>query len=347
MPSLVRAYFLGCIARSNGIKSIFFVVSWECKQLAAIAKCKLPIVRSDNKNDHISYVILRWASNNNTIFASYCEGAMTEICICCIMREQACVVLQGSEQRQKSTIARMGGTLQGYGMAHHATIKYYILSSTRGDDNEHILNVVLQEKQQQFHFWCCKKRSYCKGASDVMTPSHDARTQQSSIINAVGCKDDSNKHHWLQGWWQPAYLFTLYCKKWQQKMVDCKEGTRNRAKQQPTIPLCQIAGASNDRGTTTLVMQWWRPTSCCKRLQWWWRGLIATSRQDCTSNKQPFFINVDQPHQWSQRHEVPAIRLTAMPQHNVIDVTIILYCHIARSNDNNRQMWGKNVTTPM
>jgi hypothetical protein len=39
--------------------------------------------------------------------------------------------------------------LQGYGTAHHATIKYNMLSSTRGNNSEHILNIVLQEKQQQ------------------------------------------------------------------------------------------------------------------------------------------------------------------------------------------------------
>ncbi len=58
------------------------------------------------------------------------------------------------------------------------------------------------------------------------------------------------------------------------------------------------------------------------------------------------FINVDQ-HPRLQRCEAPAISLTAPPQHNLDNMTIIIYCHITRSDDNNRQMLGKNVTTPM
>ncbi len=37
----------------------------------------------------------------------------------------------------------------------------------------------------------------------------------------------------------------------------------------------------------------------------------------------------------------------AMPQHNVDDATSILYCHIARSSNNNRRMWGKKGKTPI
>jgi hypothetical protein len=58
-------------------------------------------------------------------------------------------------------------------------------------------------------------------------------------------------------------------------------------------------------------------------------------------------IDVDQPHQQLQRREAPAIRLTAIPQYNVNNATIIPYCHIVRCNDNTRQMQGKNVMTPM
>jgi hypothetical protein len=58
------------------------------------------------------------------------------------------------------------------------------------------------------------------------------------------------------------------------------------------------------------------------------------------------FVDVNQLHQRSQRREAPAIRLTTTPQHNVNNATIILYHHIARSDNNNRQMQGKNVMTP-
>jgi hypothetical protein len=70
---------------------------------------------------------------------------------------------------------------------------------------------------------------------------------------------------------------------------------------------------------------------------------VDCNKQARLHQQQPtLLIDVDQPHQQLQRHEAPTIRLTAMPQHNVDDATIILYCHIARSNINNRQMQGMN-----
>ncbi len=67
----------------------------------------------------------------------------------------------------------------------------------------------------------------------MTTPSsQDVRMQQSNIIYSVGCKDNSNKHCRLQGWWQHAYLMS-HCKECQQQMmVDCNKGAH--AKQEPT-----------------------------------------------------------------------------------------------------------------
>ncbi len=52
-------------------------------------------------------------------------------------------------------------------------------------------------------------------------------------------------------------------------------------------------------------------------------------------------IDVDQPHWQLQRRKAPAITLIATTRRNVDDATIIS-CHIARSDDNTRQMQGKN-----
>ncbi len=41
--------------------------------------------------------------------------------------------------------------------------------------------VVLQGKQRQLYFWCCKKRLYCKHARTISQPSKDTRTQQSNF----------------------------------------------------------------------------------------------------------------------------------------------------------------------
>ena len=71
-------------------------------------------------------------------------------------------------------------------------------------------------------------------------------------------------------------------------MVDCNKGTRDCATQQPTKYLCPIKEASNNRGTTTLSMQWSCPTSSRKRLQRRQWQLIVTSTWDCASDEQPF-----------------------------------------------------------
>jgi hypothetical protein len=59
MPLLASAYFLCCIARSNNIDSIFFVVLQGCEQLGAIAICKLLIARSNNHDECTFHVILQ------------------------------------------------------------------------------------------------------------------------------------------------------------------------------------------------------------------------------------------------------------------------------------------------
>ncbi len=183
-------------------------------------------------------------------------------------------------------------------------------------------------------------------ATTISQPPQDTRMQQSNIIYAVGCKDDSNKHYRLQGWRQPAYLSMSYCKeRRQQTMVDCNKG--GRAKQQPT-KLCvalqeQARTPRNIKIVDTMMM----PYIMSQEAMLMATTINCNKRVRSCLWQPPFFINVDQPHQRLQRREAPAIRLTATPRHNIDDAKIILYFHIARSNDNNKQMWGKNMTTPM
>ena len=106
-----------------------------------------------------------------------------------------------------------------------------------------------------------------------------------------------------------------------------------------------IKEVSDNHGTTTSSTRLSCPTSSCKRLQRWQRQLIATRAQNCatTANSPLMWINrIDDckgaKHQWFDW----SWRL----DNNVDDATIISYCHIVRSDDNNRQMQGKIKQTP-
>ena len=62
------------------------------------------------------------------------------------------------------------------------------------------------------------------------------------------------------------------------------------------------------------------------------------------NSKQP--IDVDEPHQQLQRRKMPAMRLIMTPRQQRQQRNHHSYCHIMRSNDNNRQMRGKIEQTP-
>ncbi len=109
--------------------------------------------------------------------------------------------------------------------------------------------------------------------------------------------------------------------------------------------LCRIKDTSNDRGTTTLSTWYSCPMSSRKRLQQWQRQLIATRVQNRTTTAiSPLMCTTQindlkgarrQRCNWSWRLDK-----------NVDNVTIISYCHIVMSDDNNRWMRGKIKQTP-
>ncbi len=106
------------------------------------------------------------------------------------------------------------------------------------------------KEMQQSNFYCCWLQEatsmgisllYCKGsdendffdvarsgciasvhATTISQPLKDTRMQQSNNTYAVGCKDDSNKQCWLQGWRQWAHL-SYRRKQWQWWLIAAKE----------------------------------------------------------------------------------------------------------------------------
>ena len=54
---------------------------------------------------------------------------------------------------------------------------------------------IIAKTRQHNIFWCCGKQSYCRGATTLIQPSQDVRTQQSNF-SCCPSKDDSNKRCW-------------------------------------------------------------------------------------------------------------------------------------------------------
>jgi hypothetical protein len=130
-PLLARAYFLCCIARSNNMESIFFVILQGHKQLATIAICKLSIIRSNDKDERVFYFVSNARAMRTTIFTLYCKGASNDY-----------VVSQGSkpvyivlQRRTKPTFNHRKDardSCEGMAMmAHHTTINFFICCESK------------------------------------------------------------------------------------------------------------------------------------------------------------------------------------------------------------------------
>ncbi len=203
----MRAYFLCCIAKSNDIKH-FFVILQGREQLAI------------------------------AIWELWLQEAMTttSIFLCHVtMSKQWQLHFLHHIVREWTTIQQYLEHCETRGVAKvwwppNSPILYMLLI-TRSNNHEQIFMCIAKEVTTII-FWCHKKWSYCKGASNAMTisqPLWDARTQQSIIMYAVSCKDGSNKHcQPLLGlkqshrhrWWgirsrvQLAVVITDLIKKW-------------------------------------------------------------------------------------------------------------------------------------
>ena len=105
--------------------------------------------------------------------------------------------------------------------------------------------------------------------------------------------------------------------------------------------------ASDYHGTTESSTQWSHSTSFCKRLQCRQQQIDCNKHMRLHKQQPNFFINVDQPHWWLQGATCQQEDWSQGHNVNVGNATIISYCHIARSNDNNRWMQGKFEQTPM
>ncbi len=141
----------------------------------------------------------------------------------------------------------------------------------RSDDEKYILHVVSQEEMatsvflrhipngndvvacesmsiiaktwRHNIFWCCGKHSYCRGATTMIPPLRDVRTQQ-SFFSCCPSKDDSNKRCWS---WDNGN---------ERALVRCiarsddnegwlRRGMQDRATQQPTKKSSHCKYASN------------------------------------------------------------------------------------------------------
>ncbi len=127
-------------------------------------------------------------ATRTTFFTSYCKGASDD---------RNLHTSWGSKHtsgRQKSTIARTWRTVarvwQWWPTTQQSNFPHAVNQNddgkqariARSDSNEHIFNVVLWEKQQQFYFCCCKRQSYCAELEmTISQPSWDVRTQQSNL----------------------------------------------------------------------------------------------------------------------------------------------------------------------
>ncbi len=203
----------------------------------------------------------------------------------------------------------------------------------RSNDDEHIFNVVLQEKWRQLYFCCCKRQSYCKELAMTMSqPLWDARMQQSNSSYAVVCMDNGNERTLVchiarsndnNGWLQLGNARSRHATTNQIFMLNW--GSKQQSWNNYIVNALIMSYVESQEATMTAMTV---NHDEHVRLRKWQTTL---------------FIDVDQPHRQSQRCEAPAIKLTATPWHNVNNTTIILYCHIPRSNDNTRQMQVKNV----
>ena len=129
------------IARIDNIESIFFVVSRGREQLAAIAICELSIARSGDKTSVFFMSYRDERATTTTFFTSYCLGANDD------------TTIQASRGRE--------GQLRGYGAAHHATIKHYILSIARSDDDDEHIHMSYRERSDDDYILDVAKWSYC------------------------------------------------------------------------------------------------------------------------------------------------------------------------------------------
>ena len=106
-----------------------------------------------------------------------------------------------------------------------------------------------------------------------------------------------------------------------------------------------IKEASNDHGTTTSLTRYSCSTSSPKRLRPWQQQLIATRTQNSATT-------ANSPLMWTNHiNNCKGARCQQCDwswclNDNVNNATIISYCHIVRSYDNNRQMQGKIKQTP-
>ena len=144
----------------------------------------------------------------------------------------------------------------------------FIVIRERSDDEKYILHIILQEAaatsiflrhipngndviacasmsiiaktRRHNMFWCFGKQLYCRGATTVIRPSRDGRTQQSNF-SFCPSKDDSNKRYWLWDNGNECALVRRIARSDDDKDWLQRGMLRDRATQQPTKQIHCIA----------------------------------------------------------------------------------------------------------
>ncbi len=197
------------------------------------------IVSNDTRRSYF-YVVLQWVNNNNTFFIVSHVRASEQVMTTWYRKEQTSARrIAMSEQfywhlREKKSIFYTSYSKKRQQQA------YFLPRIPKGDNIIACKSMSIIAKTRQHNiFWCCGKQSYCRGATTVIWPSRDARTQQSKF-SCCPSKDDSNKHCWSWDNGKERTLVRRIARSDDDKGW-LRRGMRDRAIQQPTKKIHRIA----------------------------------------------------------------------------------------------------------